>query len=42
MESGVHHLELGDSISFQADLPHVYENSGAVEGRYHDIIVYEY
>jgi transcriptional regulator with XRE-family HTH domain len=35
-------LERGDSISFKADIPHTYENGGAVEGRYHDIIVYEH
>lgn len=35
-------LEIGDSISFKADLPHIYENPGSVAGRYHDIIVYEY
>jgi transcriptional regulator with XRE-family HTH domain len=35
-------LEIGDSISFKADLPHIYENRSAVAGRYHDIIVYEH
>ena len=35
-------LKPGDSISFKADLPHAYQNPGSVEGRYHDIIVYEY
>jgi transcriptional regulator with XRE-family HTH domain len=31
----------GDSISFSADKPHVYENPGSSEGRYHDIILYD-
>ena len=31
----------GDSITFLADLPHVYENPGNTQGRYHDIIVYD-
>jgi transcriptional regulator with XRE-family HTH domain len=35
-------LKPGDSISFKADLPHAYQNPGSEEGRYHDIIVYEY
>ena len=35
-------LEIGDSISFKADLPHIYENPGSVAGRCHDIILYEY
>ena len=33
-------LALGDSLVFPADQRHVYENPGAAEGRYHDIIVY--
>jgi transcriptional regulator with XRE-family HTH domain len=37
-----HELQVGDSISFKADLPHAYQNPGSVAGRYHDIIVYEY
>jgi quercetin dioxygenase-like cupin family protein len=37
-----HELESGDSISFKADLPHVYTNPGLQDGRYHDIIIYEY
>jgi transcriptional regulator with XRE-family HTH domain len=31
----------GDSISFTADKPHVYENPAASEARYHDVIVYD-
>lgn len=33
-------LAAGDSIAFSADLPHAYENPGASEGRYHNVIVY--
>lgn len=33
-------LQAGDSITFEADTPHVYENPGASEARYHDLIVY--
>jgi transcriptional regulator with XRE-family HTH domain len=33
-------LALGDSLVFPADQRHVYENPGAAEGRYHDVIVY--
>ena len=33
-------LEPGDSIVFQANLPHVYENPGPAEACYHDIIIY--
>ena len=33
-------LALGDSLVFPADQRHVYENPGAGEGRYHDVIVY--
>ena len=35
-----HDLGSGDSISFRADQPHVYENPGASEARYHNVIVY--
>jgi transcriptional regulator with XRE-family HTH domain len=36
-------LELlaGDSVSFPADRSHAYENSGASEARYHNVILYE-
>jgi transcriptional regulator with XRE-family HTH domain len=33
-------LEAGDSLSFRADQPHSYINSGASETRMHDLIVY--
>lgn len=36
----VHDLAAGDSIWFKGDLPHVYENPGTSEGRYHDLILY--
>jgi transcriptional regulator with XRE-family HTH domain len=36
----VHELGPGDSISFRADEAHAYENPGASEGRYHDLIIY--
>ena len=42
IDSEVHELLVGDSISFKADLPHAYKNPGALPGRYHDIIVYAY
>jgi transcriptional regulator with XRE-family HTH domain len=35
-------LALGDSLVFPADQRHVYENPGAAEGRYHDVIVYRH
>lgn len=34
-------LAAGDSIAFAADKPHTYENPGASEARYHDVIMYE-
>ena len=33
-------LAVGDSLVFPADQKHVYENPGAVEARYHNVIVY--
>lgn len=36
----VYELGPGDSISFRADAAHAYENPGASEGRYHDLIIY--
>jgi transcriptional regulator with XRE-family HTH domain len=33
-------LGAGDSVLFAADTPHVYENPGSSEARYHDVIVY--
>lgn len=35
-----HELLAGDSISFAADRPHVYENPSSSEARYHDLILY--
>jgi XRE family transcriptional regulator, regulator of sulfur utilization len=37
----VFELAAGDSVSFAADRPHVYENPGGSEARYHDIVIYE-
>jgi XRE family transcriptional regulator, regulator of sulfur utilization len=34
-------LSAGDSVSFPADRPHVYENPGGSEARYHDVVIYE-
>lgn len=36
----VFELEPGDSLAFLADQPHVYENPGNAEARYHNVIVY--
>lgn len=36
-----HDLLAGDSVSFPADRPHAYENPGASEARYHNVILYE-
>ncbi len=36
----VHELAAGDSVFFHADVPHVYENPGRIEARYHNVIVY--
>jgi len=36
-----HDLGAGDSISFVADVPHAYENTGASEARYYNVIVYD-
>jgi transcriptional regulator with XRE-family HTH domain len=33
-------LGVGDSLVFPADQRHVYENAGAAEARYHNVIVY--
>jgi transcriptional regulator with XRE-family HTH domain len=33
-------LGVGDSVFFQADLPHSYENPGRIEARYHNVITY--
>jgi transcriptional regulator with XRE-family HTH domain len=37
----VHELGPGDSVAFAADRPHVYENPGGTESRYHNVIIYE-
>jgi transcriptional regulator with XRE-family HTH domain len=37
----VHDLGPGDSIGFPADRPHAYENPGASDARYHNVILYE-
>ena len=34
-------LSAGDSISFAADKPHVYENPASSEARYHNVIIYD-
>jgi transcriptional regulator with XRE-family HTH domain len=36
----VHELAAGDSVLFAADVPHVYENPGSSEARYHNVILY--
>jgi transcriptional regulator with XRE-family HTH domain len=36
----VHDLAAGDSISFRADQPHVYENPAPSDARYHNVIIY--
>lgn len=41
VDNQVHELQAGDSISFAADRVHIYENFGASEGRYHNVIIYE-
>jgi XRE family transcriptional regulator, regulator of sulfur utilization len=33
-------LAAGDSMLFDANTPHVYENPGSSEARYHDVIIY--
>ena len=35
-----HALAAGDSVWFAADVPHVYDNPGSSEARYHDLILY--
>jgi transcriptional regulator with XRE-family HTH domain len=34
-------LAAGDSIAFDADRPHTYDNHGGAEGRYYNVIVYD-
>ena len=33
-------LAAGDSLLFNADAPHTYENPGSAEARYHNVIIY--
>ena len=33
-------LSAGESVVFNANVPHIYENPGNSEARYHDLIVY--
>ena len=40
LSNEVYELSPGDSVSFRADEPHTYENPGASEGRYHNLILY--
>ena len=41
VDGETHELAAGDSICFPADRPHVYENPGGAEARYHNLIAYE-
>ena len=41
VDGETHDLAAGDSICFPADRPHVYENPGGSEARYHNLIAYE-
>lgn len=41
LDGEVHDLQAGDTVSFLADKPHSYENAGASEARYHNVILYE-
>ena len=41
VDGEAHDLQAGDSVSFSADRPHSYENAGASEARYHNVILYE-
>lgn len=41
VEDEAHELGAGDTISFPADRTHAYENPGASEARYHNVIVYQ-
>jgi transcriptional regulator with XRE-family HTH domain len=42
MHVGVDKFELGpgDSLAFPADGPHIYENPGGAEARYHNVVIY--
>jgi transcriptional regulator with XRE-family HTH domain len=37
----VYELGAGDSVSFAADRPHLYENPAGSEARYHNVVIYE-
>jgi XRE family transcriptional regulator, regulator of sulfur utilization len=41
VDGETHELAAGDSICFPADRPHIYENPGGSEARYHNLIAYE-
>jgi len=41
VDGETHDLTTGDSVSFEADRPHAYENPGASDARYHNVILYE-
>ncbi len=41
VDTETHDLAAGDSICFPADRPHIYENPGGSEARYHNLIAYE-
>jgi XRE family transcriptional regulator, regulator of sulfur utilization len=41
VDGETHDLLAGDTVSFPADRPHSYENPGASEARYHNVILYE-
>ncbi|HEX4406581.1 MAG TPA: XRE family transcriptional regulator [Polyangia bacterium] len=41
VEGEIYELGSGDSVSFSADKPHAYENPGATEARYQDLILYD-
>lgn len=41
VDGEAHDLMAGDSVSFPADRAHSYENPGASEARYHNVILYE-
>jgi transcriptional regulator with XRE-family HTH domain len=37
----MHDLGPGDALVFPADRPHVYENAGGADARYHNVILYD-
>lgn len=40
VERDRYELGAGDSLAFPADRPHVYENPGGADARYHNVVVY--